>query len=131
MQLISHIRQVSNHKSGNKSHTQQDIHQHTLSTHTHTHAKPHTRTHTATQHRPTEHNPTREHNKGNNTQYLCGTAGKPQGLAPIGNQKLKASPEDGRIAKRKKKSVYVRQFSQDKEGLANEIINAYGFELVE
>ena len=35
------------------------------------------------------------------------------------------------LAKRKKKSVYVRQFSQDKEGLTNEIINAYGFELVE
>lgn len=35
------------------------------------------------------------------------------------------------LEKIKKKSAYLRQFSQDKEGLANEIINAYGFELVE
>ena len=33
--------------------------------------------------------------------------------------------------KRKKTRDYARKYSQDKEGLANEIVNAYGFELVE
>ena len=33
--------------------------------------------------------------------------------------------------RQKKSRRYEEQFSQDKEGLANEIINAYGFELVE
>ena len=33
--------------------------------------------------------------------------------------------------KRKKTNNYVRQYSQDQEGLADEIIDAYGFERVE
>ena len=33
--------------------------------------------------------------------------------------------------KQKRTRDYTRKYSQDKEGLANEIINAYGFELVE
>tara|TARA_A100001515_G_scaffold142423_1_gene141201 strand:- start:763 stop:1146 length:384 start_codon:yes stop_codon:yes gene_type:complete len=33
--------------------------------------------------------------------------------------------------RRKKTRDYARKYSQDKEGLANEIVNAYGFELVE
>ena len=33
--------------------------------------------------------------------------------------------------RRKKTRDYARRYSQDKEGLANEIVNAYGFELVE
>jgi hypothetical protein len=42
--------------------------------------------------------------------------------------------ESQEILKREREAQadeYVRQFSQDKEGLANEIINTYGFELVE
>ena len=33
--------------------------------------------------------------------------------------------------RKRKTRDYARKYSQDKEGLANEIINAYGFELVE
>ncbi len=39
--------------------------------------------------------------------------------------------EELKEEKQKRTRDYTRKYSQDKEGLANEIINAYGFELVE
>lgn len=39
--------------------------------------------------------------------------------------------EELKEEKQRKTRNYTRKYSQDKEGLANEIIDAYGFELVE
>ena len=39
--------------------------------------------------------------------------------------------EELKEEKQKRTRDYTRKYSQDKEGLANEIVNAYGFELVE
>lgn len=41
------------------------------------------------------------------------------------------SQEELARQKEDKTTEYIQQFSQDQEGLANEIIDAYGFELVE
>ncbi len=41
------------------------------------------------------------------------------------------SQEELEKEKQKKTNNYVIQYSQDQEGLANEIVNAYGFKLVE
>tara|TARA_B100001250_G_scaffold40053_1_gene31810 strand:- start:377 stop:760 length:384 start_codon:yes stop_codon:yes gene_type:complete len=41
------------------------------------------------------------------------------------------SQEEVERERNRRTTEYTRQFSQDQEGLANEIIDAYGFELVE
>ena len=41
------------------------------------------------------------------------------------------SQEELERERNRRTTEYTRQFSQDQEGLANEIIDAYGFELVE